>query len=164
MLSVLAFALILVAGISSTLGYFTAKDKVAGKIQLSLVPYTEIDEEYDEVAYEKLVTVENTGKQPVYVRVIVFTGSEVDVTISGSADSSRWTKGEGDDPYWYYADPVDPLKTTEEKLVVHVELPENSSNDIDLYNVVVIQEYTPVRYDAEGNPYGDWTITIKEEG
>ena len=71
----------------------------------------------------------------------------------------------GEDDYWYYrpilpasTDPDNPSQTT--VLDAKIILPEGF--DRDNFNVVVIQECTPVVYDESGNATADWTTVYSD--
>lgn len=152
-LSLITVLLIVVASISSTLGYFTDQVHAAGAIPIEAGGSVEMGEEF----YEKTKHVTITGKKdsgPVFVRVMAIAG--VEVTFKPDA-GGHWKKGTGNDPYWYYDTPISGGESTA-VLDITVDLPEKPDADenFDKYNVIVIQEYTPVKYDADGVAYGDW--------
>jgi hypothetical protein len=50
-------------------------------------------------------------------------------------------------------------QTTEELLVRIGDVPTELAESASL-NVVVVYESTPVLYDAQGQPYADWSVTL----
>jgi hypothetical protein len=98
--------------------------------------------------WTKHVTIQNTGDMDCYVRAIAFAGSEYQLTYSGS---DKWTPGS--DGYYYYEDIV-PAKGQTEDLQIRIDIG-NSTTD---FNVIVVQECTPVLYDADGNACADWNV------
>lgn len=73
-----------------------------------------------------------------------------------AADAS-WV--EEDINCWYYYDEIIPAKTADprnitEPIEISFTLP--AEEEIDNYNVIVVQECTPVLYDRDGTPYADW--------
>lgn len=95
---------------------------------------------------EKHIVLTNTGESDCFVRVKVFAGSQITLTMSGSS----WNQGE--DGYWYYSDIV-PVSGNTEELLAQIAIPEEYKES---FNVVVVQECTPVLYEEDGTPYADW--------
>ena len=56
------------------------------------------------------------------------------------------------DGYWYYSDIV-PVSGNTEELLAQIAIPEEYKES---FNVVVVQECTPVLYEEDGTPYADW--------
>ena len=80
------------------------------------------------------------------------------------AYGSNW-KSE-DDKYIYYALPLGPGETTPDPLNVTITRP-TDLEDGESFNVIVVYEAVPVKYDTEGEPVADWTqkiIEFKEQG
>ena len=90
-----------------------------------------------------------------YVRVKVFAGSTVGLSCKGDG----WSQGA--DGYWYYKDIVTPGASAS-TLVVSIIGPQDE--DAETFNVVVVQECTPVLYDEDGKAYADWTLSLDEAG
>lgn len=150
-----AAAVILTAGLSvqSTMAYFTTYVTAKGGYEITLGSRTEIEEDVDDMT--KHITLSNTGETECYVRVKVFCGSQIDITYSGAVDSEGtqyWTLA--DDGYWYYKDILQPKESTE-VLLAKIELPEEFTES---FNVIVVQECTPVKYTADGTAYADWSV------
>lgn len=154
-----AFALVVTMSLSvgSSMAYFTTYATARGGYQIVLGHQTKITEDYDN--WKKTIVVSNTGSVPVYVRVKAFAGNSITLNYSGS---TKWTYNNSDQ-YWYYSDIV-PVGGSTESLVVSIEFDRSKvSSD---FNVIVVQECTPVLYDASGSPYADWSLSTKtgEEG
>lgn len=150
-LAVLTFTVILSAGIGKAWAYFTTYVEAAGGYDVHLGDHTTITEE-PVVRWLKKVTIRSDeDSEPVYVRVRVYCAKELDdaLTYSGSG----WSEA-GD---WYYYDGI--LKGGESAEVLELLIPEGKvpaePEEGDSFNVIVIHESAPVKYDAEGNPYCD---------
>lgn len=152
MICLTAAALVLTAGVSTgrALAYFTTYASASGGAALSL-GFTTIEpgEEFDETNWTKHVTVTNTGEYDCYVRARAYAGDSYTLEYPVSDGWSR-----GDDGYWYYGR-ILPAGGTTGELLVKIDRPEDASEE---FNVIVVQEHTAVLYDAEGNPYADWTL------
>lgn len=149
--------LTLVAGIAveSAMAYFTTYVTAKGGYTLELgFTKTEIQEE---VEYgKKVVTLTNTGDYDCYVRLKALTGDAYkdSLVYSEPDDAGKWVPGvEG---YYYYNEIVAPGGTST-ALEVKFSFPEGK--EPTNFNVIIIQECTPVLYDEYGNPYGDWSVT-----
>lgn len=165
-----AAAVVLPLGIAggSALAYFTANTTAAGGYAVEVGMDTEIDEEFSD--WTKHVTITNkTGGGAVYVRAKAFSGSLYNLTYTGT---TGWH--EGTDGYWYYADgsgkptPLKPGETTSELLVEITGMPEKEEDKKEEFNVIVIYEQMPVKYNADGTPIvptaEDWAkYAVKEE-
>ena len=66
---------------------------------------------------------------------------------------------DGGDGYWYYR-PVLKAHSTSSQLDVKITVPEEF--DKDTFNVVVVQECTPVIYDDAGNPGAEWDTVYSD--
>lgn len=140
--------------IESSLAYFTTYVSAGGGGVVNLGSSTVIDEEVEEMT--KLITITNpSDRSDCFVRVKVFSGTEVTATVSGDGN---WRHGEND--YWYYT-PVLPAGASTTVLNAKINVPEGF--DKDNFNVVVVQECTPVVYDENGNETADWNTVIGGE-
>ncbi len=139
-LSLMAMALILTLNISSTLAYFTAHTSAKGGVTLNLkFSQTEIVESEDSTVGCKKIAIKNTGIVDCYVRVKAFAVSDCNLTY---AESTDWELKDG---YYEYKHIVEPNASTNEMSVLY-NIP---SEDVD-YNVIVIQESTPVLHNEDG--------------
>jgi hypothetical protein len=147
-----AAALVLVLGVSvgTAMAYFTTYATAKGGVPITLGAQTSIHEEYGD--WTKTISVENTGDVPVFVRAKVLAGSRIDVTITGT----NWSLGK--DGYWYYSEAL-PVGGTTANLVASIE---KNADVTSSFNVAVVQECTPVMYDADGNAVtaenADWNM------
>ena len=152
-----AVVLMLVAGIAveNAMAYFTTYVVAKGGYTVDLgFTRTEIEEE---VEYgKKVITLTNTGDYDCYVRLKALTGDAYKESLlySEPSGAGKWTPGE--EGYYYYSDIVVPEGVTTE-LEVKFTFPEGK--EPTNFNVIIIQECTPVLYDAYGNPYADWSVT-----
>lgn len=137
--------------IESSMAYFTTYVSAGGGQIVSLGAQTTIHEELDDMT--KHIVIRNTSEtNDCFVRVRVFSGSDLAIDYTDEEDNWR----QGADDYWYYT-PVLPANGITSALNAKIEVP--TEYDRDNFNVVVIQECTPVIYDEEGNPSADWTTT-----
>ena len=152
-----ALALLLVIGVSvpSAMAYFTAYTEAQGAQSLTLAPKTTF-EETEVQNWTKHLVMQNTGESPVYVRARAFAGSEFTLTYSGNG----WS--DGGDGYWYYGAILEAGQSSEELLVAIGNIPQDVKEG-DGFNVAVVYEATPVRYDENGNPYADWSVILDVE-
>ena len=151
-----AAALTMTMGLSvgTALAYFTTYAEAAGGVALDL-GFTTTTPEEEVSDWVKHITIRNTGSYDCYVRIRVFAGAGYQEALVYSDDNGKWTPGEAEDGYYYYSDVVAPGGETEE-LRVTVD---NLDKDQD-FNVIVVQECTPVQYDEDGNPYANWDLII----
>lgn len=153
-----AAALLLTATLTveSAMAYFTAHSEASGKVMLNIgFTETEVEETVDGAG--KHVVIKNVGDYDCFVRVKVFSVIAVDYKPSGS-----WR--DGGDGYWYY-DSVLSAGGSTEGLLVTFEYPKNTEEDkTEEFNIIVVQECTPVVYDEDGNPIADWNQTVASEG
>ena len=115
------------------------------------LPHEEVD------SRGKHVSVENTGDYDCFVRVRAFAPS--DITLSYQPEDSGWT--DGGDGFWYYDQILPAGETTATKLNVSYTFPATDSEDAPAeFNVIVVEECTPVLYKADGTAYADWNNVI----
>ncbi len=163
-LSVFAALLVAVMVAFSSLpaawGYFTTYTQARGGLRLDFANRTEIYEEVSDMT--KHLTIQNfEDSSPVFVRARGFSDSSHPLTYS--APDGGWE--DGGDGFWYYTKPLQPGETTT-KLDVKINLPTGEPEEGDQFNVVVVYESTLALYDADGNPYADWSVILDthEEG
>ena len=133
------------AALPEAMAYFTTYVSAAGGYRVTLGSYTEIQEDVSDMT--KHIVIQNTGETECYVRVKVFGGSLYELSYEAG---ESWTQGE--DGYWYYQQIV-PAGGQTSQLNASITVPENST---ETFQIVVIQECTPVLYRENGEPYGDW--------
>ena len=138
--------------------YFTTYVSAGGSQTVHLGSQTTIHEELSRMT--KHVSIKNTSQiSDCFVRVKVFAGKDVDVVCKDKSESGKlWTYSRQDD-YWYYS-PILPAGESTE--ILDVEVSPQEELDRDSFNVVVIQECTPVIYDEAGNPSADWNTVYAD--
>lgn len=149
----LAGAALLLAGsmtVGSAMAYFTTYATASGGAEVSL-DFTQTEPGEEVVDWTKRITVQNTGSVDCFVRVKLFAGKKYldGLDISGEG----WERGEGD--YFYY-DKVVPAGESASLLSAKID---NMESEED-FNVIVVQESTPVLYDENGEPYADWDVVL----
>lgn len=148
-MSVAALAMTAALTVESAMAYFTTYTEAGGSGIVSLGPKTEIDETVSEMT--KHVTIKNTSINECFVRVKVFSGTDVACTPAGG----NWSYKEGDG-YWYYGPIMAPGETAE-VLDIKIEYKGEQPQD---FNVVVVQECTPAIYDEGGNATANWDAVV----
>ena len=151
LLAVLAFGAVFSSGlVEDSLAYLTTVTEGTGERSVvRAVVRTEIEESFAD--WVKTVTVKNTGEEACFVRVLVLAGSEFSLAYE---PAEGWSSGE--DGYWYYESVLEPGAATA-SLKVRVTVPEGLDTD---FNVVVLQEWTPVQVAKDGSAYADWDLTV----
>lgn len=144
----LTFAASLKAG--SAMAYFTTYAAADGGQEISLGLTTTVPDETVS-DWTKHIVIRNTGETECYVRVKILAGGKYEEGITVSDTSGKWTPGT--DGYYYYSDILAPGESTEE-LIVKIDNMDSEQS----FNVIVVQEWTPVLYDESGNPYADWNV------
>lgn len=148
-LSAAALAMTAALTVESAMAYFTTYTEAGGSGIVSLGSKTEIDEDVSQMT--KHVTIKNTSTNECFVRVKVFSGTDVTCTPTGS----NWSYNERD-RFWYYGPIVAPGKTAE-VLDVKIEYTGEKPQD---FNVVIVQECTPVIYDEDDNATANWDAVV----
>ncbi|MCI8638068.1 MAG: hypothetical protein HFG41_02685 [Coprococcus sp.] len=139
--------------------YFTTYVSAGGSQVVNMGAQTEIHEDVSRMT--KHVSVMNTSQiNDCYVRVKVFHSGDLNITYEDTSEAGNlWTYSDADG-YWYYGPILEKGASTEIFDIKIGDLPDDF--DKDSFNVVVIQECTPVIYNAQGNPTADWN-TIYDE-
>lgn len=151
-LATAALALTAALTVGSAMAYFTTYSTASGGVKMDM-GFTETIPEEKVDTDGKHITIKNVGDYECFVRVKVFAEREVDYK-----PSEGWTLK--DDGYWYYEAVLPAGESTTELLVTYT-FPEGDEKEE--FDIVVIQECTPVYYDEEGNPKADWNYVITEE-
>lgn len=138
-------------GVGSAMAYFTTYAQAKGGVALEL-GFTDTEVEEDVIDEKKQLQLKNTGDYDCYVRLKALTGAAYasSITYAEKDGSGKWTPGA--DGYYYYSDIVAPGGVTSQ-LDVGFQFPTEEPKD---FNIIIIQECTPVLYDEDGNPYADW--------
>ncbi len=155
-MSAAALGMTAVLAIEGAQAYFTTYVSAGGSQVVNLGAETEIHEGLSNMT--KHISVENASAvNDCFVRVKVFCGNELAIDYTEADGGQNWYLG--NDGYWYYR-PILAAGTTTTVLDAKIVLPEGF--DKDNFNVVVIQECTPVVYDASGNATADWTTVYSD--
>lgn len=155
-LSLAALTLVAAAGAQDSMAYFTTYVTAGGSEIVRLGAQTEIQEDVSNMT--KHVSIQNVSQtNDCFVRVKAFCGSDLTLTYTDTSGKGDWYDGK--DGYWYYR-PIVPAGGSTAVLDVKINLPAGFNKDE--FNVVVIQECTPVIYDEAGNASADWTKTFSD--
>ncbi len=160
-LALAAAALLLtgLAGFQDAAAYFTTYVSAGGSEIVRMGSQTELIEDVTNMT--KHISILNTSQtNDCYVRVKIFHGSQLDVTCSDASGRGNLWHFSREDGYWYYEPMVGPGAATEILDAKIGGLPPDF--DRDSFNVVVIQECTPVVYDEAGNPTADWNTVYSD--
>ena len=155
-LTAAAVALLGTLSVGTAMAYFTTYATAEGGVEIDL-GFTETEINETVVDGKKEIKLENTGDYDCYVRLKALTGDAYkDSLVYSEPDAAgKWTPGA--DGYYYYSDIVAPAGLTSQ-LNVSFSFPAATLEEIPAdFNVIIVQENTPVLYDEEGNPYADWS-------
>ena len=145
-------ALIGTLAVGSAMAYFTTYSTAGGGVTMNMgftetIPNEEVDEN------GKHITITNTGNYDCFVRVKAF----APVELTYNAPDGGWT--DGGDGYWYYDEVLPAGETTSHELNITYKFPSGDEKPEE-FNIVVIEECTPVLYQEDGTPYADWNHVI----
>lgn len=148
-------AMFLVIGLSvgTAMAYFTTYAVAEGGYSIALGgTEVEIEEEVDLVDPRKDIKIKNIGDQESFVRLKVLTGNVLKekMQCTEPGGENKWVSG--NDGYYYFSDVLQPDESTT-MLTVSFVFPKE---ELKQFNVIIVQECTPVLYDADGMPYADW--------
>lgn len=138
--------------VGSAMAYFTTYSTAGGGVTMNMgftetIPNEEVDEN------GKHITITNTGDYDCFVRVKAF----APVELTYNAPDGGWTNG--GDGYWYYDEVLPAGETTSHELNITYKFPSGDEKPEE-FNIVVIEECTPVLYQEDGTPYADWNHVI----
>ncbi len=162
----LALLLALTAAVPPALAYFTASVRADGGRQLRFGSNTDITEEFANWTKHATISAE-PYTEPSYVRARAFSAYET--TISGEG----WT--DGGDGWFYYATPVANLGEGAEQpagtvaatgpLDIVITVPDVQKGEVpDGFDMPVVYESTPVRYNADGTPVPNGAAAFENGG
>ena len=168
LMSAAALGMLAALTVESTMAYFTTYVSAGGSHVVNLEARTELNEDVSEMT--KHIVLRNTSeKGDCFVRVKVFYGAEISVIMTDVEGNGDWY--DGGDGYWYYR-PILPVGGQTAQLDAFIDttglvkpgVDSDTATEYikDKFNVVVVQECTPVLYDADGNPYADWDTVYKD--
>ena len=139
-LTALALALCLGAGMGTAWAYFTTYVTAKGSYRITLGSETDIEEKVE--SKQKSIQITNKEGSAVFVRVRAYAGEDLELTYSDP--SGKWYKPAGDE--WYYYNGIVGGGQTTEELVASFELPPLKEGehyeDGDNFNIVVVYECT----------------------
>ena len=153
LLPLLAAVLVLSAAIPSAMAYFTTYTRAKGGYTIRLSRTTTVTEEYGD--WQKSVTIQNTEGGAVFVRAKGFVGTESGIALNYSGEG--WSAG---DDGWYYYYPAVIAGASSKPLLVSISNYPKALDAGDNFNVIVVYESTPAKYNADGSPDPDWTMTL----
>lgn len=138
--------------VGSAMAYFTTYSTAGGGVTMNMgftetIPNEEVDEN------GKHITITNTGDYDCFVRVKAF----APVELTYNAPDGGWT--DSGDGYWYYDEVLPAGETTSHELNITYKFPSGDEKPEE-FNIVVIEECTPVLYQEDGTPYADWNHVI----
>lgn len=154
-----ALVMIIAAMMIPAWSYFTTYAAARGVQTIHLGENTRINEDFDNWT-KKLQVVNEDKNVTVFIRAKAFSGKNNPISYNGTG----WTENT-EDGYWYCDEPIIPGGVTPYLNVVIEEPKDPKLND--QFNVVVIYESIPARYNADGEAYADWTQkvhVVTEEG
>lgn len=155
----LAGAALLLAGsvtVGTAMAYFTTYATASGGAEVSLgFTTTEPGEQFIDGA--KHIVIENTGDYDCFVRVRILFGDKYKDYVDVHGENWETREGDGGN-YYYYKNPLLKGKKTPNELLAEIKVREMEFTDD--FNVIVVQECTPVLYDESGNPYADWDVIL----
>lgn len=157
--SAAALIMVAAANFEDASAYFTTYVSAGGSEIVHMGSTTELHEDVTDMT--KHISVTNASQtNDCFVRVKVFYGGQLQVSFTDRSESGdAWSYSEKDG-YWYY-NSILPAGASTEILDAKIgDLPVDF--DRDSFNVVVIQECTPVIYDENGNPGADWTTVYTD--
>lgn len=157
-LTMTALVLTLCIGVGSAMAYFTTYAIAKGGVEIDL-GFTRTVPEETVVNGKKEITLKNTGDYDCYVRLKALTGDKYKDSIRYSEPENLDNWAPGEDGYYYYrnaeGDIIVAPKENTTQIDISFSFPTVEPDD---FNVIIIQECTPVLYDADGNPYADWSV------
>ncbi|MCI8581995.1 MAG: hypothetical protein HFH13_02480 [Dorea sp.] len=154
-MSAAALGLAAALTVNDAIAYFTASVSAEGSQVVNLGSETEITEEPGRGM--KKITITNSGENDCFVRVKAFAPANISISYSEDEGNDNWS--EGDEGYYYYG-LVLAAGGSATVLNVEFDIPENF--DRDEFNLVVVQECTPVRHRDDGTEYADWSTVYRE--
>jgi len=160
MFALAAVALVLTAVIrlEDAAAYFTTYVSAGGSQVIRMGFETELEEDVSNMT--KHISIKNTSKtNDCYIRVKVFNSSQFEVQFTDKSESGNLWRYSQEDGYWYYDKIVPPGGSTG-ILDAKIVLPDGFEKDS--FNVIVIQECTPVIYDKDGKPSADWNTVYTD--
>ena len=153
-----AVACVLLVGIfvKDAMAYFTTYVLTEGREVLNLgFTQTKIEEEIEDG--KKIVVIRNTGTADCYVRVRAVVAEQYKGALSDAEPdgADNWTAKKGD--FYEYKSVLKAGEATTPLYINISTITTKPGQDAADFNVIVIQECTPVLYDENGNTYAGWS-------
>ena len=161
-LALTAILLVCTAPAGTAFAYFTTYARATGGYVIELGDQTTIDDDVSNWVKHVKITVSDDS-QPVFVRARAFGPTDYELQYSGS---EKWAPG--GDGYYYYQEACTAGQQLDELNIRIANVPEQK--DIvkpEEFNVVVVHETTPARYNADGslrNSPEDWANAKVDRG
>lgn len=160
-MSAAAFGLLGALTLESSMAYFTTYVSAEGGHIVNMGAQTEITEEKGRMS--KMVTIQNVSEtNDCYIRVKVLCGAPIEFQYTEKEnkeaegrrldETTNWYYNAKDE-FYYYRPIVGPKGTT---TILNVEAVVPADFNRDTFNVIVLQECTPVLYDENAQPYPGW--------
>ena len=151
-IGLVAAALVLVAciGVGSALAYFTTYTVAEGGMNIVL-NFSDSEIEEKVIDGQKQIALKNTGDTEAYVRIKALVGDDHPVVYSEPSETNGSWKVNADGYYYYEAILAPGESTTQINVGFSLEGKES-------FNVIIVEESTPVLYDENGNAYADWSV------
>jgi len=165
-LTFLVFALIICANIQPAMAYFTTFTYAKGGHPIYLRDTTRIEEQFSNLTKHVRIRSE-ANSSPVWVRAKVFyayQGIEEIKIKQDDESTSKWKKGAADGNGYVYYNYLEPLLGggVTEELTITIKTKDTLTPEAgDQYDVIVVYESTPVRYDEKGQILAvDWNTDL----
>ena len=149
-----AVVLVLAALAAPAYAYFTDTLLVSGKQKIELGYDSEVTENLDDNG-NKTISLKNTGKTDIMVRVMLFGAVDregVSVSVSGE-ENWKCTEGQGSDQQVWFYDKVLAPGETSSLLKVDVSVSDTTKTNPYQFDITVVGQTSPAAYDENGNPY-----------
>lgn len=154
-LAAAAIVLVLAVNLPLAWGYFSTYTEAKGGVRLQSRKVETVIWEKVEDWTKHVVIANSADGDPVYVRARAFGASEYRLTYE--SDGS-WA--DGGDGFYYYNGILHAGEEAPELLVRINQRPAEPEEGQE-FNVIVVYETTPVRYDKDGRPYADWNQKLQ---
>lgn len=166
-LAAAAVVLVGTLSIGSALAYFSTYVLSGGQETLTL-KFTETEVLEEVIEGKKILSIQNTGESPCYVRAkaIVADAYKNKISVTEPEGVDNWTNTPDAEGYYYYNPVLEAGEASTELYVVIDGITSLPGEDAEDFNVIVIQENTPVLYKDGGETYADWDgseFIIEEE-
>ena len=159
-LAVLAVVLVLSASIGAAVAYFTTYAVAKGGYTIRISNRTEIHEETPQG--QKIVTIKNTGKGTVFVRVTEFHGDDWVVTPILEGNDWEAVDVEGQ-TYWRYTKPLEPEEITSSLTFKITQANKDEKwQQGEERSIIVVYESVPALFTKDGLPDLDTAWNVGE--